>query len=184
MFDILDRIMNLDIGNRGADKLYEPARARHKEPLCAAAARLLMNTTAGDCVILITGSLTRPWVSPRIGETDGPVGVAALTRALSYGFNAIPVIVTDTSLLEPIGMVLRTAGQAVVNLAEARRATSNRRFCSVVIIQGFPLDDFAARKEATRRIDEFRPKSVIAVERDQARHHCTVVASLSGRRGD
>ena len=28
MFDVIDRIMNLDIGNRGGDKLYAPARAR------------------------------------------------------------------------------------------------------------------------------------------------------------
>src|SRR6516225_2871299 len=100
MFETIDRIMNLDIGKRGVDKLYAPARARSAEPLCAAAARLLMNAAAGDCVIIITGSLTRPWVSTRIGETDGPVGVAALARALSYGFNAIPVVVTATSLPE------------------------------------------------------------------------------------
>ena len=41
MFDILDRIMNLDIGKRGVDRLYEPARARCEEALCAAAARSL-----------------------------------------------------------------------------------------------------------------------------------------------
>jgi hypothetical protein len=165
MFDVLDRIMNLDIGNRGVDKLYAPARARSTEPLCAAAARLLTTTAAGDCVILITGSLTRPWVSTMIGETDGPVGVAALARALSYGFNAIPVVVTDTSLLEPIGATLRAAGAAVVTLEQAKRATSNRRFCSVAIIQGFPLEDIEARNEAKRMMDEFHPKAVIAVER-------------------
>ena len=97
MFHLLDRIMNLDIGNRGVEHLYEPARARNAEALCAAAARPLTAVAAGECVILITGSLTRAWVSPKIGETDGPVGVAALARALSYGFNAIPVVVSDTS---------------------------------------------------------------------------------------
>ena len=44
-------------------------------------------------------------MSLSIGETDGPVGVAALARALSYGFNAIPVVVTDTSLIEPMLIV-------------------------------------------------------------------------------
>lgn len=165
MFDTIDRIMNLDIGNRGVDKLYWPARARHEEPLCAAAARYLANLTAGDRVLLITGSLTRPWVSTSIGETDGPVGVAALARALSYGFNAIPVIVTDTSLLEPIGATLRAAGQAVVTLDQAARATSNRRFCSVVVTRGFPLDDAEARSDAARILDDLSPKAVVAVER-------------------
>ena len=60
-----------------------------------------------------------------IGETDGPVGTAALARSLSYGFNAIPIVITDTSLLEPIGATLRAAGLAVVTLAEAKRATAN-----------------------------------------------------------
>jgi D-glutamate cyclase len=165
MFEIIDRIMNLDIGKRGVDQLYAPARARSAEPLCAAAARLLMNAAAGDCVIIITGSLTRPWVSTRIGETDGPVGVAALARALSYGFNAIPVVVTDSSLVEPIGACLRAAGQAVVALEEAKRAAANRRFCSVAVTRGFPLDDTEARKEASRMLAEFNPKAVIAVER-------------------
>src|SRR5208337_1739575 len=165
MFDVLDRIMNLDIGNRGVDKLYAPARARSTEPLCAAAARLLMTAAAGDCVIMITGSLTRPWVSTRIGETDGPVGTAAMARALSYGFNAIPVVVTDTSLLEPIGATLRAAGLAVVTLEEAKRATSNRRFCGVAVALGYPLADDAARAEAKRMLDELKPNAVIAIER-------------------
>jgi hypothetical protein len=165
MFETIDRIMNLDIGKRGVDQLYAPARARSDEPLCAAAARQLVNVTAGDRVLLITGSLTRPWVSPTIGETDGPIGVAALARALSYGFNAIPVVVTDNSLLEPIGATLRAAGQAVVSLAQAQQATSNRRFCSVAVTRGYPVEDKAAQDEAGRVLSEHAPKAVIAVER-------------------
>jgi hypothetical protein len=165
MFDRLDRIMNLDVGNRGVEKLYEPARARNAEALCAAAARRLTTLATGDCVILITGSLTRSWVSPEIGETDGPVGVAALARALSYGFNAIPVVVSDSSLLEPISATLRAAGLATVTLEQAKRATGNKRFCSVAVVQGFPLDEAEARTDAVRMVDEFAPKAVISVER-------------------
>jgi hypothetical protein len=165
MFDLLDQIMNLDIGNRGVGKLFEPARARHSEALCAAAARHLTGLAPGDVVILITGSLTRPWVSNTIGETDGPVGVAALSRALSYGFNAIPVVLTDTSLIPPIAATLQAAGQISVTLEQARRATANKRFSSVAVVQGFPLDDLAAHADATRILDEFAPKAVISVER-------------------
>jgi hypothetical protein len=104
-------------------------------------------------------------VSLSIGETDGPVGVAALARALSYGFNAIPVVITDTSLIEPISATLRAAGQAIVTLDDAKRATSNKRFCSVAVVLGFPLEDGEARKEAKRIISEFRPTAMIAVER-------------------
>lgn len=165
MFDLLDRIMNLDIGNRGVGELYEPARARNKEALCVAAARTLTGLAAGDCVVLITGSLTRAWVSTRIGETDGPIGAATLARALSYGFNAIPVIVIDTGLVEPMNAVLRAAGLSVVTLAEAKAATSNKRFCSVAVTHGFPVEDSAARTEAKQMLDELGPKAVIAIER-------------------
>jgi D-glutamate cyclase len=165
MFDIVDQIMNLDIGKRGVDKLYGPARSRSDEALSAAAARKLSALGAGDRVLLITGSLTRPWVSIKIGETDGPVGTAALARSLSYGFNAIPVIVTDTSLLEPIGATLRAAGLAVVTLAEAKRATANRRFCGVAVLLGYPLEDDEAKKEAKRLLEELSPVAVIAIER-------------------
>jgi hypothetical protein len=165
MLHLVDRIMNLDIGNRGVDKLYGPARARNDEELCAAAARPLMGLAAGECVVLITGSLTRAWVSNRIGETDGPVGIASLARALSYAFNAIPVVITDTSLLEPIGATVQAGGLACVTMDQARRATSNKRFCGVAVLQGFPLDDAGARAEAARVLDECRPKAVISVER-------------------
>lgn len=165
MFDTLDRIMNLDIGKRCVDKLYEPARSRSDEALSAAAARKLCKLGAGDRVILITGSLTRPWVSMKIGETDGPVGTAALARSLSYGFNAIPVVVTDTSILEPVGATLRAAGLAVVTLAEAQRATANRRFCGVAVTLGYPLPEDEARAEAKRVLDELSPAAVVAIER-------------------
>src|SRR2546430_12812254 len=98
------------------------ARARNAEALCAAAARPLTALAAGECVILITGSLTRAWVSPKIGETDGPVGVAALARALSYGFNAIPVVVSVTSPPGPIRAALRAARLAIVTLEQAKPA--------------------------------------------------------------
>jgi D-glutamate cyclase len=165
MFDLLDRIMNLDIGNRGVDKLYAPARARSSEALCAAAARSLVQLAAGDRVILITGSLTRAWVSTRIGETDGPIGTTALARALSYGFNAIPVVVIDSGLVEPMDAVLRAAGLSAVTLPQAKAATSNKRFCSVAVTRGFPVDDEEARTEASRMLDELSPKAIVAIER-------------------
>src|SRR5262249_26593221 len=141
MFDIIDRIVNLDLGKRGVDKLYEPARARSGEALSAAAARSIAKLAAGDRVALVTGLLTRPWVSMTIGGMDGRFGTAPFARALSYGFNGFPVVVTASSLLAPIGPTLRAAGFAVVPLEQARRATSNRRFCGVAVTLGYPLAD-------------------------------------------
>ena len=83
MFDVIDKIMNLDIGNRGIAHLYEPARARSGgEALCKSAAEVFMKLQPGDTVFLLTGSLTRAWVSPEIGENDGPMGTGALAGAV------------------------------------------------------------------------------------------------------
>jgi hypothetical protein len=162
---MLDSIMSLDIGTRGVGNLYPAARARSAEPLSLAAARMLSSLNEGDCVILVTGSLTRAWVSPTIGETDGPVGVAAIARAISYGFNAIPVVVIDDPLVGPMQQLLKASGQSIVNLEEARRAAAHNRFCSVAVTSGFPVDDADARRASVRMIDEVKPKVLISVER-------------------
>ena len=66
MFEVIDKILSLDMGDRGVGHLYEPARASNKDALCLTAARLFMNLKAGEHVFLLTGSLTRNWVSKRI----------------------------------------------------------------------------------------------------------------------
>src|SRR5262249_14195443 len=50
MFDTIDRIVNLDLGKRGVDKLYAPARPRSGEALAAAAARSIAKLAAADRV--------------------------------------------------------------------------------------------------------------------------------------
>jgi hypothetical protein len=165
MFDLIDQIMNLDIAGRGVRGLYEPARARASEPLCVAAARHLTNLKAGDHVFIITGSLTRAWVSANIGENDGPIGTATLVRALSYGFSAIPVVLTDASLMVKTANMVQMAGCTVVTDAEARIATANPRFTSVAVMATCATDDAQARSDAKKLVDQFEPKAVISVER-------------------
>jgi hypothetical protein len=45
MFELVERIMNLDIGNRGVDKLYEPARSRVQ--LCCTCSRPVLARSVG-----------------------------------------------------------------------------------------------------------------------------------------
>ena len=52
-----------------------------------------------------------------------------------------------------------------MTLAEAKRATANRRFCGVAVTLGYPLPDDEAQKEAKRLINELSPTAVIAIER-------------------
>ena len=52
MYDLIDRIVSLDMGQRGMTGLIEPARALVDEPVCAAAARPLSTLERGDTVII------------------------------------------------------------------------------------------------------------------------------------
>jgi len=107
------------MGDRGVGHLYEPARAGNSDALCLTAARFFMDLKAGEHVFLLTGSLTRNWVSKRIAETDGPIGTAVLARTLSYGFNAIPVVLIDELVQDKMLAMLQVAGLSVVNEEEA-----------------------------------------------------------------
>lgn len=165
VFDLIDRITCLDIGRRGVAGLYEPARARNDEALCAAAARPLAGLSRGDHVIILTGSLTRANVSPDIAENDGPMGVAVLARAITHGFNAIPIIVVDESICDKVSAVTRVAGPNVVTLDQARIAVDTPRYTSIAVVQGGHIDDDAARAQAVAMIEDTQPKAVISVER-------------------
>ncbi len=165
MYELIDRIVALDMGQRGIGGLYEPARALCGEPICLAAARPLAALEAGDLVVILTGSLTRAGVSTAIAENDGPVGVAALARAISTGFNAIPVIMVDATIADKVAAITRVAGQNVVTLEQARIATAMPRFTSIAVVEGGEIDDAAAQTQAVSVIADMAPKAVYSVER-------------------
>lgn len=165
MFNLIDRIVSLDLGQRGMGKLYEPARARQGEPLCLGAARHLADLRRGEHVIFLTGSIVRGWVSPAIPETDGPIGVAALARALNFGLNVIPVVLTDPPLVYAVAATLEMAGLTVVDEEHARAAAENERFTGTAIVDTCSTDKEAARADAGAIIERLKPRVVIAVER-------------------
>lgn len=165
MFDAIDRIFSLDLSDRGVGNLYDPARALTKEALCLAAARPLMGLQAGEHVFLMTGSLTRNWVSTSIAETDGPIGAAALARTLSYGFNAVPVVLIDEHVQDKMEAMLQLAGLTIVNETEAALATAHVRPTRVAMVRTCSSDDSAARGECRSLVDHFKPRAVITIER-------------------
>lgn len=165
MYDLIDRIVSLDMGQRGMAGLYEPARAMAGEPISAAAARPLSTLERGDTVIIITGSLTRAGVSSAIAENDGPVGVASLARAITHGFNAIPLILVDETICDKMAAITRVAGPNAVTREQARVAVATPRYTSVAVVEGGKIDDDEARAHAAALIVETRPKVVISVER-------------------
>ena len=165
MFDVIDKIFSLDLGDRGVGHLYEPTRAGNKDALCLTAARLFMNLKAGEHVFLLTGSLTRNWVSKRIAETDGPIGTAVLARTLSYGFNAIPVVLIDELVQDKMVTMLQIAGLSVVDEEEAKAATSHIRPTRVAMVRTCSTLDAVARDECRSLVAFMVPKVVVAIER-------------------
>ena len=165
MFNLIDKLVGTDFGQRGMAPLFEAARAQSDTPLCLAAARPLAKLAAGDTVIFLTGSIVRGWVSPALAETDGPIGVAALGRALNVGFNAIPLVLTDPSLVPAVAATMEAAGLTVVSRDKARAAAANVRFTGVAAVESGPETPDDAKRHAARLLDDVKPKAVIAVER-------------------
>lgn len=165
MEERIDRLVNLDIGGRGVEHLYEAARAAVGEPLAMAAARRLSDLRLGEVVLFTTGFLARAQVTPRIGENDGPAGTAVLGRALQKAFGIIPVIVTDDPLRPALGKILHAVGFNLVSLEEARRAIELEARTAAAVLLAYPTDDEDARGAADPLLDQLRPRAAVAVER-------------------
>jgi hypothetical protein len=165
MFELIDRIVGLDIGGRGITGLYAPARAMTTEPICAAAARTLTELVPGDRVFIVTGSLSRAGVSTSIAENDGPIGAAVLARALTYGFNAIPVVLVDETTVDKTAAMVERAGPNVVTPAQADIAVATPRYTSVAVVEAGAIDDTEARALAKILVERHNPKVVISTER-------------------
>ncbi len=163
--DRLDRLVNIDIGGRGIEHLYEAARARIGTSLTMAAAAKLAAVPEGAVVLATTGSVSRAWISAEIGENDGPAGLAAICRALSLARRAIPVVVAEEALLPGIGAILRAAGLAIVTLEEARRTAMPGGRLAVAVLHPYPLEDAAAQAAAGPLLDQLAPALAFSTER-------------------
>lgn len=162
--DRLDRLINLDIGNRGIEPLFAAARAQQGGSLVGAAAEAILAVPEEGTVILTTGSVSRAWISPAIGENDGPAGAAALARAIVLTRRATVVLVAEDALLGPIGRVCQAGGLALVDLDQARLANSEGSL-SVMTTRSFPLTDNEGPTAAMKMLDELSPDLLISTER-------------------
>jgi len=156
----IDRLATVDVArpNLFRHRLYEAARAKLGQPLTYSFAEgLRKNVHTRDNVMIACGSVSLPWMAR--GETDGPPGAAVIARALDVGLDAKPIVVCEEVLL---GMVEATfTGAGLTNHAyDDFRASPHS-----VVIQGFPLDEERARKEADMILREYNPAAVIAVEK-------------------
>lgn len=165
MEDSFDRLVNMDLAQRGIEHLYAAARAKIGRPLALAAAQQLANVRPGSVVLLTTGSASRAWISPAIVENDGPAGAAVVARALSLAFNVIPVVLCEQALHASIGALFQTAGMAVLPLEEARRIHLPGGRLSVAVLRDYPADDAQAQASASTVLNELQPSLLFATER-------------------
>jgi len=139
-----DRICLLPRDARGGDvqRLYRAARRLQKAPLTSLAAlRLSEAVRSGDAVLLMTGAGAPPELPA--GETDGPLGIAVLARALHQGLGARPFVISEERNLGPLRAVLQVTGAACTLLP-------------------FPC----GREEAGHHlVEELHPAAVISVEK-------------------
>ena len=163
----VDRLVNLDVSGYGViGALYAAARAHHKRPLTLLAAeRLRAAVKPGDRVFVTSG-----WVMAGFypyGETDGPVGAAALARALGLGLGARVVVLTEAPMVPITMAACRGAGVNVLTEADLERAPRPPHPKGLhCLVLRFPIDDDEAVEETRWLFERYRPKGLVAIEKN------------------
>ena len=166
----IDRLITLDINRRGVVRvLYEAAREKMGRPLVLAAAETLCDTVPrGSLVLVATGWPDRPWITPNIGELDGPPGAALLARSIHVSRGAIPVFLVEEQLVSAMSATARAAGFAVLSVEEASACVHSHAPLHAVSVLSFPVDAEEARTESERLIEDLNPRAVVVVEKGSA----------------
>ncbi len=162
--DRLDRAVNIDIGGRGVEHLYAAARLRQGGSLVGSAADRLTGLEPGSTVLMTTGSVSRAWISQKIGENDGPAGTAVIARAMAIGAKAHCILVCEEALIEPHAAIFRAAGLSVLSHEEARHASRDGSLAAISI-ESFPSTDAEANPASKEMLDRFKPALLFSAER-------------------
>lgn len=160
----LDQLISLDLGGRGVEQLFASAREQIGKPLVGAAADALLAVKPGDNVIVTTGSVSRAWLSPTIGENDGPAGLAAVVRALVLARNATCTVLIEETLRGPMEAILTEAGLTVLPYWQVVQANKDKSLATVCV-ESFPVTDEEAPKAANELLDSRQPSLLFSTER-------------------
>lgn len=160
----LDQLISIDIGNRGVAALSAAAHEMLGASPVGMAANTLNELPDGSTVILTTGSVSRAWVSPTIGENDGPAGAAILARALALGKNIHTVVVCEEALIPSTAAIFTAAGLTVLPFEEAQRAIVDGSL-AVVTFESFPVNDDEAHSACESFLSRYQPALLISTER-------------------
>jgi len=138
--------------------LQEASQSLLRMPMTYAAAKKLADKVRpGEIVMICTGFVV---ANDNVCETDGPVGAAALARALKIGLNATPILVTDYASVSVVSAACRGMG---LNLQVDAESVMGKRHATHVM--GFPLDNKEAKELSPKLLGEYNPAAVIAIER-------------------
>lgn len=161
----LDRIVNIDFGGRGVEHLYEAALERQEGwSLVGRAAELLAAVPDKSTVLMTTGSVSRAWISPTIGENDGPAGAAVIARALALGKRVTPIVLAEKTLIPALGPIFETAGLTVLPPDKAREANTGGTLLAVALVP-FTTSDEEAPAAARQILDDYSPSLLFSTER-------------------
>ena len=162
--DRLDRLINLDVGDRGVEHLYDAARALQKTSLVGAAADALLAIPEKATVLITTGSVSRAWISTAVGENDWPAGAAVIIRALVLARRANCIVVIEDTLAESTAAMLTAVGLSVLPADEARIACEDGSLAAVALTS-YPTENEAGRMAAAGILDEMDPALLFSTER-------------------
>jgi D-glutamate cyclase len=162
--DRLDALVSLDLGGRGVEQLYRAARERQGGSLVGAAADAMMSIPDRANVFVTTGSVSRAWISPCIGENDGPAGLAAVVRALSLSKNALCITFVEETLIDTTSAILTTAGLTVLPYEQAKVARDDGSL-AVVCVEAFPVEEQNAKAVSAALIEKYKPALFFSTER-------------------
>ena len=140
--------------------LYDAASKKlgGKPVSLAAAERMIEAIKPGDNVILMDGMGAMPPMP--YGETDGPLGVASLARAVRLGLGALPIVVTPARDMEATHATVQAAGLNVLDYSEAKNTG-----ISAATMVTFPVVEAEeSKKFAANIMNEYSPKLVASVE--------------------
>jgi hypothetical protein len=117
-FEYLDRISNLEFKSKpsmqgGTALRYQAAReAQGNRALCGQIAQAIVPRLAGSTVLLMTGTGNPVWLAQ--GETDGPSGVAVLTRIFS-NLGVRTVVLSENRFLPGIQAAIQAGGSPLLS---------------------------------------------------------------------
>lgn len=162
--DAIDRLVAIEMrfGSglpRGViHPLFGAARQHHGKPLSWLAATSLKERVAkGRHVFVVTGAGYPPGL-PK-GETDGPMGAAAVARAVDLALGGKPILLSEDRHLPAVIKSTEAAGIACLDeKIFARRG-------GVALALPFPLGPDTGRAAAKELIERWNPAAIVFVEK-------------------